>query len=141
MPKVPKSTPSADPLQGSLIDETLPSLFEFEHPAALLTPGNLAMPIQLTPEEEDLPILTEIVTIKAAEKSPLFDKTQISALTSEIVDAVRQQLSFELSTLLEAVLLSTSEELRASIAVIVETAVRDYLARRFSSKNTDGTLL
>ena len=84
-------------------------------------------------DDNDLPVLTEVVSAEAAvsEVSPdRFDETQVSLLASDIAHAIGQQLTYELPTLLEATLLNAGEELRAGITSTMETALRDFIARR-----------
>jgi len=86
-----------------------------------------------TNDDNDLPVLTEVVSAEAAvsEVSPdRFDETQVSLLASDIAHAIGQQLTYELPTLLEATLLTAGEELRARITSTMETALRDFIARR-----------
>ncbi|MDR1162419.1 MAG: hypothetical protein LBM17_01090 [Candidatus Accumulibacter sp.] len=92
-----------------------------------------------TSGDEDLPILTEVVsseTQAARDARARVDAAHDQALTAEIVEAVKKRFSYELPTLLEAVLLNTTEELEAGITTIVETAVRELTAKKFG-KPTD----
>ncbi|MDR1275283.1 MAG: hypothetical protein LBL72_02695 [Candidatus Accumulibacter sp.] len=92
--------------------------------------------------DEDLPILTEVVSSEtqaaqtAHDARALADAAHFQAITAEIVEAVKKRFSYELTTLLEAVLLNTTEELEAGITTIVETAVRELTAKKFG-KPTD----
>ena len=82
---------------------------------------------------DDIPVLTEVVSAEAAvsEDSPRRDDdTQITLLASDLAYAIGQQLAYELPTLLEAVLINAGEELRVGITETMETALRDYIARR-----------
>ena len=84
-------------------------------------------------EEDDIPVLTEVVSAEAAvsEESPhREDDTQITLLASDLAHAIGQQLTYELPTLLEAVLINAGEELRIGITETMEAALRDYIARR-----------
>jgi hypothetical protein len=84
-------------------------------------------------EDEDLPVLTEVVAT-AAETLEVpkehLDDARVSALAEEIAQAIGQQMAFELPTLLEATLLNASEELRNGITSTIEIALRDFMARR-----------
>jgi hypothetical protein len=100
-------------------------------------PSNLtkAAPAYALPqhEEEDLPVLTEVVSAEAAvseDKTDRIDETQVTLLASEIAHAFGQQLTTELPALLEAALINAGEELRAGISSAMETALRDFIARR-----------
>ena len=84
-------------------------------------------------EDDDLPVLTEVVSPEAAvsePKSEHLDETQITLLAAEIAHAFGEQLANELPTLLEAALLQTSKNLRTGISSIMESALRDFLVRR-----------
>jgi len=84
-------------------------------------------------EDDDLPVLTEIVSAEAAiseDKTDRFDETQVTLLASDIAHAIGQQLTDELPNLLEAVLLNAGEDLRSGITSTMETALRDFIARR-----------
>ena len=99
-------------------------------------PASLPAQIVETPqvvEEDDIPVLTEVVSAEAAvyEGSPhRVDDTQITLLASDLAHAIGRQLAYELPTLLEAVLINAGEELRVGITETMETALRDYIARR-----------
>ena len=84
-------------------------------------------------EDDDIPVLTEVVSPEAAvseSSTNRVDETQIPLLASELAHAIGQQLTYELPTLLEAVLINAGEELRTGITETMETALRDYIARR-----------
>jgi hypothetical protein len=84
-------------------------------------------------EDDDLPVLTEVVSAEAAvseDRTDRFDETQVTLLASDIAHAIGQQLTDDLPTLLEAALLNAGEELRAGITSTMETALRDFIARR-----------
>lgn len=92
-----------------------------------------APPPLTTIEDDGLPVLTEIVSVEAAisaDKTDPFNDTQVILLAQEIAHAFGLQLTYELPTLLEAVLLNAGEELRAGISSTMETALRDFIARR-----------
>ena len=99
-------------------------------------PASLPAQIVVTPqvvEEDDIPVLTEVVSAEPAvyEGSPhRVDDTQITLLASDLAHAIGRQLAYELPTLLEAVLINVGEELRVGITETMETALRDYIARR-----------
>ena len=86
------------------------------------------------PDDEDVPVLTEVVSAEEIVAKPvnkrLLDETQISLIAAEMSEAIQQQLVFELPTLIEAVLVSAGEELRAGITETMEMAMRDFIARR-----------
>ena len=84
-------------------------------------------------EEDDLPVLTEVVAAEEFVAKPIakrIDETQVSLLASEMSQAIQQQLIYELPTLIEAVLIGAGEELRAGITETMETAMRDFMSRR-----------
>ncbi len=91
-----------------------------------------SLPLQAA-EDDDLPVLTEVVAVDAAgftEHSERFDETQVSLLASDIAHAIGQQLTSDLPSLLETALLNAGEELRAGITATMESALRDFIARR-----------
>ena len=95
-------------------------------------PAPLGMP-QPVAEDDDIPVLTEVISAEAAVSegsTNRVDETQITLLASDLAEAIGQQLTYELPTLLEAVLINAGEELRLSITATMETALRDYIARR-----------
>jgi hypothetical protein len=84
-------------------------------------------------EEDDLPVLTEVVSPEAAvsDAGPdRFDETLVAILVSDIAHSIEQQMSIELPMLIEASLLNAREELRAGIRTTMDLALRDFLARR-----------
>lgn len=83
-------------------------------------------------EDDDLPVLTEIVSPEAAvseQKYERLNETQITLLASEIAHAVGEQLANELPALIETTLLQTRKDLRAGISSIMESALRDFIGR------------
>ncbi len=83
--------------------------------------------------DEDLPVLTEIVSADAALTQPPVERhaeTQVSLLAAEIAHAFGEQLANDLPALLENALNQANQELRAGIAAIMESALRDFIARR-----------
>ena len=105
--------------------------------AARPRPPEIAAPIPSPPpqatEDDDLPVLTEVVAADAAgfaEHSERFDETQVSLLAADITHAIGQQLTNDLPSLLETALLNAGEELRAGITATMESALHDFIARR-----------
>jgi hypothetical protein len=100
------------------------------------TPTSRAVPAALPKqahEDDDLPVLTEVVSAEAAvseDRTDRFDETQVTLLASDIAHAIGQQLTDDLPALLESALLNAGEELRAGITSTMETALRDFIARR-----------
>ena len=95
-------------------------------------PAPLSMP-QPVAEDDDIPVLTEVISAEAAVSeggTNRVEETQITLLASDLAEAIGQQLTYELPTLLEAVLINAGEELRLGITATMETALRDYIARR-----------
>lgn len=83
--------------------------------------------------EDDLPVLTEVVSAEASvseKRAERLDETEVALLAAEIAHAIEHQLAIELPTLIEAVLLNAGEELRSGINSTMESALRDFLARR-----------
>ena len=94
-------------------------------------PGN--SPAAAEPEDEGIPILTEVVSAEEAisvEKIDRDDEIRITLLASEIAHAFGEQLANDLPALLETALLRAGKELRSGIDTIMESALRDFIARR-----------
>lgn len=86
-----------------------------------------------TSEDDDIPTLTDVIFDEPAAGTPpdaYDEEAQLTLLASEIASAVGQQLAYEMPTLLEAVLLNVGEELRNGITVTIESALRDFIAKR-----------
>lgn len=83
------------------------------------------------PDEEEFPVLTEVVAQQIAEEpTPLtFSKEDVEAMAKEIALAVETQVAYELPTLMEATLCKLGEELRAGISATIETAISRHLAQ------------
>ena len=89
-------------------------------------------------DSEDIPVLTEVVPPAAmavpAEEAPPDLSARVDArieqLAAEMSQAIGKQLAYELPTLIEATLLNASEELRNGITSTMETALREFIARR-----------
>ena len=88
---------------------------------------------RITGEDDDLPVLTEVLPAEASvfeERDDRFDETQVSLLAADIAHAIGQQLTCDLPSLIEAALLNAGEELRNGISATLETALNDFIARR-----------
>ena len=82
---------------------------------------------------DDIPVLTEVVVAETGvteEKAELPEDPQEHLLASDIARAIGDQLTRDLPDLLETVLLNAGENLRAGITATMETALRDFIARR-----------
>ena len=82
---------------------------------------------------DDIPVLTEVVVAETGvteEKAELPEDTQEHLLASDIARAIGDQLTRDLPDLLETVLLNAGENLHAGITATMETALRDFIARR-----------
>ena len=99
--------------------------------------------LEKTAEEDDIPVLTEVVTPdqnknQAAPADELVPVPDLSAgfdgrleeLVAQMAEAIGRQMAYELPTLIEATLLNASEELRTGITATMEAALRDFSARR-----------
>ena len=116
-------------------------------------------------EDEDFPVLTEVVlaetegeietpSLPEPEPSSSPDPTpspvvpldfpDIARNSSEefvaqMVQAINKQLSYELPSLVEATLVSISDELRAGIMSTMDAAIRDFIAGQRDSKKNGGS--
>lgn len=94
--------------------------------------------IEANEDPEDIPVLTEVV-LPAAQAAPEEEMphdfsaridARIEQLATEMSQAIGRQLAYELPTLIEATLLNASEDLRDGITSTMETALREFIARR-----------
>ena len=95
---------------------------------------SLAQPFP-TIEDDDLPVLTEVVAIEEPVAAPAptsdrVDETLLSIVAADLVHSIEHQLAIELPTLIEATLLNAQNELRTGVNSTLEMALRDFLARR-----------
>ncbi|MBL8394949.1 MAG: hypothetical protein JNK99_09410 [Candidatus Accumulibacter sp.] len=86
-------------------------------------------------EEEDLPLLTEVVLppsdLAEARDEPESVKAILRPiLTAELTSLLDCQLSSELPTLIESALQSAGEQLQHAINATITTAMRDFIAQR-----------
>lgn len=84
-------------------------------------------------EDEDLPVLTEIVAPEAAlaEAPPdRLDDTQLALQAADLAQAVQQRLAAELPDLIDACLALVEREIQEGIADIVDNALKAFIAQR-----------
>lgn len=91
-------------------------------------------PAATADEDDDLPVLTDIVAGEASAPSSRADRYDEEALLSiiatDLVRTLERQLATELPTLIEAALLSAQQELQTGINSTLEMALKAFLARR-----------
>lgn len=112
------AAPKEAPLRGAPV---MPRLEEID--LAATTPA----------DDEDLPVLTEIVAPEAAvaEAAPdRFDETLVSILAADLAHSIESRLAVELPSLIEATLDSFQQDLRRGIVAATDAALKDFLARR-----------
>ena len=115
-------------------------------------------------EDEDFPVLTEVVLAETegetetpsipepesfpsptptANPVPLnfsdITKNTSEEFVAQMVQAINKQLSYELPSLVEATLVSISDELRAGIMSTMDAAIRDFIAGQRDSKKNGGS--
>ena len=143
---VEKENPSAYCFSPVPAFVALSSVFAMPRAVALepegiapIAPFTPATPAAADPEpltfftDDDLPTLTEVVSteIVRAEASLLSAHELPEAdLAVLIAQAIQQQMSYELPSLIEAALLSAHEELQTGIQATIKMAVRDFLSQR-----------
>ena len=98
-------------------------------------------------DEDDIPVLTEVVTGDPATPPPQSHPphpppdtpkpdlaasvdARLEELAAQMAEAIGRQMAYELPTLIEATLLNASEDLRTGITATMEAALRDFNARR-----------
>lgn len=95
----------------------------------------------MTSEDDDIPVLTEVVPLEEAdsriliadEPPPVACDTldaRLEELATQMAQAIGQQMTYELPTLIEATLLNAGDDLRTGITATMEAALRDFIARR-----------
>jgi len=96
-------------------------------------------PVKSTPpdrngaEDEDLPVLTEVVSPAEAlpeAKAADIDTELRSMLATDLADVVDRQLRNDLPELIEAALCGAAEQLQRGLATTIETALHDFLSQR-----------
>lgn len=95
-------------------------------------------PVKLTPpdrngaEDEDLPVLTEVVSPETLPEAKAADiETELrSMLATDLADVVDRQLRNDLPELIEAALCGAAEQLQRGLATTIETALHDFLSQR-----------
>ena len=86
--------------------------------------------------DDDLPVLTDVVAVEddttdaGNRRQERFDETQVALLAAQIAHAIGEQLASDLPELIETALASASDQLRSGIGATMETALRDFIARR-----------
>ncbi|MDR2451946.1 MAG: hypothetical protein LBE85_09335 [Candidatus Accumulibacter sp.] len=114
-----------------------------ESPEELQTPGD--------EDEDDLPVLTEIVPAEeeeapapalpvppaepAAEAPAPPAVADIEELAARMVQAIDHQMAYELPTLIEATLLNFTADLRNGIRSTMEDALREFVARHKEARS------
>lgn len=110
------------------------------------------VPAALDLEEDDIPVLTEVVPPDApveaeatepvepvepvepdepASVDPMIAvEARIEELAADMARAIAEQMAYDLPTLIEATLLNAGAELRSGITATMETALREYIAQR-----------
>jgi hypothetical protein len=107
--------------------------------------GSNILPVRV--EEDDVPILTEIVlgsekrdeALASGETTKpnvqvVFDGS-LEELATQMTRAITEQMAYELPTLIEATLLTISEELRNGITSTMEAALRNFITRHKPSSS------
>ena len=107
-------------------------------PVAETPPFPILFPIEK--EEEDVPLLTEVIPVEEERETPVPEKASpvppaasqpqvsVEELAAQMTEAISRQMAYELPTLVEATLLSASEDLRSGIVSTMEAALRDFIA-------------
>jgi hypothetical protein len=84
-------------------------------------------------EDDDIPVLTDVVTAEPAVAEPAperVDEALPSLIDADFLHSVELRLASELPALIEATLSDARNELRAGINAVLEAAWQDFLARR-----------
>ena len=85
-------------------------------------------------DDEDLPVLTEVVSAEAiipeTQPEPYDEEALLAIVAADLVRTLERQLAIELPSLIGATLLHAQGELRSGINSTLDMALRDFLARR-----------
>lgn len=90
-------------------------------------------PTRAASDDDDLPVLTEVVRTTGpapGEEFASIGDNLRPALAADLADHIGRQLSSELPLLLEVTLLNAAGQLRHGIDAVIETAMQDFLAER-----------
>jgi hypothetical protein len=93
----------------------------------------LSLPARAGGDDDDLPVLTEVVLAArttSAEEFVSHGDNLRPALAADLAHLIDRQLSSELPILIEVTLRNAAEQLRLGIDAVIETAVQDFLAER-----------
>jgi hypothetical protein len=102
-------------------------------------------------DDEDLPVLTEVVPAEEEEEEPAVPMLPVSPppeapdppaidieeLAARMAQAIHQQMAYELPTLIEATLLNFTADLRNGICSTVDDALREFVARHKEARSGD----
>lgn len=84
--------------------------------------------------EEDVPLLTEVIDLAEAsspdDAAPVPLEPLIQALAADLAHALEYRLQAELPGVVDAALERLSADLRAGVARVAESAIRDFLGRQ-----------
>jgi hypothetical protein len=92
-----------------------------------------ALPARAAGDDDDLPLLTEVVLpapIAAEKSASKVAPVRRQDLAADLVDLIDPRLQSELPTLIDATVQHASDHLRRGIDAAVATAVRDFLTER-----------
>jgi hypothetical protein len=84
-------------------------------------------------EDEDIPLLTEVVAPEAAvseASSGRFDETLVSILAADLAHSIETRFAIELPALIETTLDCFQQDLRRGITAVTEAALKDFIGRR-----------
>jgi hypothetical protein len=93
----------------------------------------LSLPVRATGDDDDLPVLTEVILAASTTSKERFvshGNNLRPALAADLADHIDGQLSSELPTLIEGTLRNAAEQLRHEIDKVIATAMQDFLAER-----------
>lgn len=84
--------------------------------------------------EEDVPLLTEVIDLGEAsspeDAAPVPLEPLIQALAADLAHALEYRLQSDLPGVVDAALERLSTDLRAGVARVAESAIRDFLGRQ-----------
>lgn len=113
----------------SFVARATPGPVPSEEPAS---PG--ARAARATATDEDVPLLTEVIDLAEASSpediAPVPLEPLIQALAADLAHALEYRLQNDLPGVVDAALERLSTDLRAGVARVAESAIRDFLGRQ-----------
>lgn len=97
-------------------------------------PAGVPRPAKNAAADEDVPLLTEVIDLAEAsspeDAAPVPLEPLIQALAADLAHALEYRLQTDLPGVVDAAIERLSTDLRAGVARVAESAIRDFLGRQ-----------